>query len=64
MRALGVLLLLFGMAVLALYWLDVQAEWLGWMRQWGQDGVFLMGFGGILLGFVLTLVGRKRREPR
>lgn len=58
MRALGLLLLLSGMVVLALNWLDVQA-----VRQWGEDGALLLGGGGIVLGFVLTLVGRKKKSP-
>ena len=53
MRILGLLLLTFGMIVLALNWLDVRAEWLGWVRQWGEDGALIIGFGGIVLGFVL-----------
>jgi hypothetical protein len=60
MRALGVVLILFGMVVLGSNWLDVRAEWLDWVRQWGEDGTFIMGFGSIVLGFVLTLVGRKK----
>ncbi|HEX6811275.1 MAG TPA: hypothetical protein VF384_06610 [Planctomycetota bacterium] len=61
MRALGILLLLFGVVVLAVNWLDIQAEWLGWMREWSEDGALMIGFGGIVLGFVLTLVGRKKK---
>ena len=60
MRALGLLLLLFGMVVLAVNWLDIGAEWLGWMREWSEDGALIIGGGGIVLGFLLTLIGRKK----
>lgn len=60
MRALGLVLFLFGLATLAIYFLEVQVEWLAWIGNWGENAAWGIRIGTTLLGLVLLMAGKKK----
>ena len=60
MRALGLLLLLFGLGTLAIHFMEVKVEWLAWMGNWGENVAWAIRGGAVVLGLLLLMSGKKK----
>jgi hypothetical protein len=64
MRALGILLLLFGIATIVLFVMEVHVEFLAWINNWGEDAAWGIRGGAVLLGLVLMMAGGKKKDGK
>jgi hypothetical protein len=64
MRALGLLLLLFGIATTVLYFLEINVEFLNWMGNWGANAAWGIRGGAIVLGLLLMSMGGKGGDKK
>ncbi len=60
MRALGFLVLLFGIALFAIHFLKVDVEFLQWMNTWGDGAAWGIRGGAVLLGLLMMAGGKKK----
>lgn len=63
MRALGLILLLFGLATIVLYFTETRVEWLDWIGTWGENAAWGIRGGAVLVGLLLLSAGGKRNGP-
>jgi hypothetical protein len=64
MRALGFVLLLFGLATIVLYFTETPVEWLSWMGNWGDNVAWGIRIGAVVLGLILMAAGKKKGPPK
>jgi hypothetical protein len=64
MRALGLLLLVFGIATTVLYFLEINVEFLNWMGNWGHNVAWGIRGGAIVLGLLLMSMGGKGGDKK
>ena len=60
MRALGLLLLLFGLGTLAIHFMEVKVEWLEWIGNWGENVAWAIRGGAVVLGLLFLMTGKKK----
>ncbi len=60
MRALGFLVLLFGIALIVLHAMNQQVSFLDWTNNWGEDGRWMISGGAVVLGLLMVVMGRKK----
>jgi len=60
MRALGFLVLLFGIALLVIHFLEQDVSFLSWVNNWGEDGRWMITGGAVVLGLLLIVLGKKK----
>jgi hypothetical protein len=63
MRAIGLLLLLFGIATIVLYLTETHVEALSWIGNWGENAAWGIRGGAVLLGLLLLTAGGKKGGP-
>lgn len=60
MRALGFLVLLFGVALIALHLLEIDVEFLRWVNTWGDNAAWGIRGGAVVLGLLMLAGGKKK----
>jgi hypothetical protein len=63
MRALGLVLLLFGLVTLVLHFTETRVEALDWMGNWGDNAAWGIRIGAVVLGLILLTAGKKQGGP-
>lgn len=64
MRFLGLLLILFGIALLVIHFFEMNVPAMDWVNNWGEDVAWGVRFAPILFGFVLTAMGGKGKDKK
>lgn len=60
MRALGFLVLVFGIALFAIHFLEINVEFLQWVNTWGDSAAWGIRGGAVLLGLLMMAGGKKK----
>lgn len=60
MKVLGLLLLLFGLATLAVHFLGQPVAALDWIGNWGENVAWGIRGGTTVLGLILLMAGKKK----
>jgi hypothetical protein len=64
MRLLGLLLFLFGIGTIAVYFLELDVEWLAWIDTWGEGAAWLIRWVPAALGLILLRAGGKKKDGK